>query len=134
MPSEFSDIGSISDGMLADYEMLSALMNNQTYLKNTQVPVFVGRNPSGDPLNSLDRKIMFKSSLFSFEFAEASKEVFQQFISVDRPLVFATVHGGGGKVTVSVKSAQTNGATFLLTKNGTGKVKGYITWLAITTA
>lgn len=131
--AEWTDIGDISDGMLADYEVLTDLMTNTTWLKNTQVPVYVGKNPSGQTYNSENEQIMFKSGLFTFDFDESKKTTFQSFNSTRRPLVFATVHGGGGKVTVSVEEALTTGATFLLTKNGTGTVKGYVTWLAITT-
>jgi hypothetical protein len=131
--AEFSDIGGISDGMLADYEVLAKLMNNTTYLRDSQVPVYVFKNPSGQTYNSVNEKIMFKSGLFTFDFNDSKKTQFQGFGSSRRPLVFATVHGGGGKVTVSVEEALTTGATFLLTRNGTGSVKGYVTWLAITT-
>ena len=132
--AEWSDIGGISDGMLADYEVLSKLMSNATYLYDSQVPVYVFKNPSGQTYNSINEPIRFKSGLFTFDFNSATDTTFQSFNSARRPLVFATVHGGGGKVTVSVEEALTTGAKFLLTKNGTGSVKGYVTWLAITTS
>ena len=134
MASKWTDMNDVSAGMLADYEVLNNIINNQSWLKNSQVPVYVFKNPSGQQYNSYNEQIRFKTGMFRFNFSTPTKTQKKGFGSTRRPLVFATVHGGGGKVTVSVSKEDKTGATFLLTKTGTGTVKGYVTWLAITTA
>ena len=38
--AEWTNIGGIADGMLADYEVLNNLMNNQIYLKDPSMGCF----------------------------------------------------------------------------------------------
>ena len=135
MASEWTDIGSISDGMLADYEVLANLMNNENWLKERAVGVSVFNDGSGGGAyneKTSDRHVRFKAGVFTFSFSGASTSISKSFSSINRPLVFATV-GNEPDVTVSVSRAATDGATFFLKKTGTGTVKGYVTWLAITT-
>lgn len=133
MASKWTDMDGVSDGMLADYEVLAKLIDNTQYLKNTAIEMDVFNNPSGISYKSSSRGIKFKAGIILFNFAGPSAKVSKSFGSTTRPLVFATVVGGGGKVSVYVENASTKGADFIMKKTGTGTVKGYVNWLAITT-
>lgn len=135
MPSEWTNVGNISDGMLADYEVLNNLMNNDIYLKNSAVGVTVTPKPGGPTYNETNIAgggIRFIAGVIPFSFNAAQLEPSRGFSSTNRPLVFATVHETSN-ATVSVKKALTTGATFTIKRTGTGTVTGYIAWLAIVT-
>jgi hypothetical protein len=137
MPSEWTNIGGIADGMLADYEVLNNLMNNQTYLKERAVGVTVNKNPTGlayNETNIAGGGIRFISGVIPFNLSAAQSSVSPTIgiSSTTRPLVFVTVNEETN-ATASVFKAATNQIGFTIKKTGTGTAAGYISYLAIIT-
>ena len=135
--AEWTNIGGIADGMLADYEVLNNLMNNQIYLKERAVGVTVNKNPSGlkyNETNIAGGGIRFISGVIPFNLG-ANQTVVSPTIGISsttRPLVFVTVNEETN-ATASVFSALGGQIGFTIKKLGTGTAVGYISYLAIIT-
>jgi hypothetical protein len=134
----WSDLYDVQDGQVVDFEIISALINNENFLYDRAVSINT-KNVSTDTRideNTPGYKMQLYASVFAFNFTGTQKDYSIKFRSKTKPLIFTTIADEPGAV-ATVSGITTTSAKITVTKAvkpaNSKKNVGRVFWLAIAT-
>ena len=135
----WSDLYDVQDGQVVDFEIISALINNENFLHDRAVSIET-KNVSGGKYinenNGSGYKMKLYADAFGFSFTGTQKDYTIKFSSKTKPLIFTTVADEPGAV-ATVSAITTTSAKITVTKAvkpaTSKKNAGRVFWLAIVT-
>jgi hypothetical protein len=134
----WSDLYDVQDGQVVDFEIISALINNENFLYDRAVSINTKNVSNGSRIdeNTPGYKMQLYADAFAFNFTGTSKDYPIKFTSKTKPLIFTTVANEPGAI-ATVSAITTTSAKITVTKAvkpaSSKKNAGQVFWLAIAT-